>query len=149
VEGGDYIVEHDITVGNDGSTDENFLNSIFVLNEIFAYDAYDFVTWNVQDERFEAQYNGDQWDYIYISYYDGIFDNSDGSIDNLREGIWPYFDLGNINAQEEIILSYGSEGNYFYMEGDTLAHVTPVPEPATIFIFLSGLLSLVGLKLKK
>jgi hypothetical protein len=144
---GAFEYTHTITIGNDGSTNENFLDSIFVLNRV--YIGFDFYTWNETEERFEAQYMSNPPEYLYLNYYDGVFDNSDNSVANLAQGIWPYFDLGNINAGEETIFSFISTGTYYFMEGDTLAHVTPVPEPATIFMFLSGLLSLVGLKLKK
>jgi hypothetical protein len=137
------INAHTIYEWNDGLSNENFMDCRFVLNEVFASS---YMTWDETNGYFT-----DGSSVIELSIYDGLFDNSDGSIPNMRVGIWPYLELGNMYATHDSdsqIIFY-TLGNYLYLEGDTLSHVTAVPEPATIGLFLSGLLSLVGLKIKR
>jgi hypothetical protein len=135
--------EHTITIWNDGSTSEDFLDSIFVLNEVFYIN---FLSWNDTNKYFT-----DGTYVIRLNSYDGLFDNSDGAIANMQVGIWPYFEVGNLYAahDNEAVVTFITEGSYFYLEGDTLAHVTAVPEPMTIFLFLSGLAGLMGVKIKR
>jgi len=140
-------VTHVVVGMNNGSTNENFLDARFILNEVFVsnYLPWDMDTYSFTDgiETVEIERG--------IDSPDGFLDNSDGLMPNIRVGIWPYFEFGygDISAGEHATCIFKTRGEYIYLEGDTIAHVTAVPEPATMFLFLSGLLSLIGVKFKK
>jgi hypothetical protein len=133
---------HTVTTWNDGTTNENFLDAIFVLNEVYVNN---YLSWDQANGYFT-----DGTDILYLGSYDGLFDNSEGRVANLNFGIWPYFDMGDLNASGNMeSCTFTIDGDYIYLEGDTLAHVTAVPEPMTIFLFLSGLAGLMGVKIKR
>ncbi len=135
---------HSVEVWNDGLTAENFLNSRLVLNVVLLLDGTQ-LNWDVNNKYFS-----DGTRTVSLSSYDGEFDNTGGLIPNMRTGIWPYFDMGNLLAGgAHAAKNFDATGSfYLYLEGDTIADVQPVPEPSSLFLLSLGLIALLFLGTK-
>ncbi|MCK9554392.1 PEP-CTERM sorting domain-containing protein [bacterium] len=126
---------HSVEVWNDGSTAENFLDSRLVLNVVLLLDGTQ-LNWDTTNKYFS-----DGARTVSLSSYDGEFDNTSGLIANMRTGIWPYFDMGDLLAGgAHAAKNFDATGSfYLYLEGDTIANVQPVPEPGSWFLLSAGL----------
>lgn len=131
---------HSIEEWNDGSTNENFFNARFVFNIVRVSDGTE-LSWDVSNKYFT-----DGIRIVYITNYDGEFDNTGCAISNMKEGIWPYYDFDTLWAGgEHVIRNFEVTGaSWSRLEGDTIANVMPIPEPLSFLLFATGLVGAIA-----
>ncbi len=127
--------DHSIEEWNDGSTNENFFNARFVFNIVRLLDGTE-LNWDTNNRYFT-----DGARTVYITDYNGEFDNTGGLIPNMKQGIWPYYDFDTLWAGGgHIIRTFTVTGaSWSRLEGDTIADVELVPEPGSFLLFATGL----------
>ena len=137
---------HSIEEWNDGSTEENFFDTRFVFNIVRLSDGTTELDWDVVNKYFT-----DGTDTVYITNYNGEFDNTDGLIPNMKLGIWPYYDFGTLWANgEHVTRNFEVTGSsWSRLEGDTIAHIEAVPEPSSWLLLGTGLIGLYEINRKK
>ena len=127
---------HTLTVWNDGSTNEDFINTISVLNIVRSGTSV--LSWDETNNYF-TDYQGT---IIELSGYDGIFDNSNAQVDNMSVGKWPYFEYGDLTISgNQVSNSFDIYGAWSGLETDEIAEeLRAVPEPGTFMLMSLGLL---------
>jgi len=129
---------HTLTVWNNGSTDEDFIDVLSVLN--YVKHGSTVLNWDNENNYF----TDGAGTIISVTGYDGIFDNTNGEIPNMSVGKWPYFSYGDLLASgNRVSNTFNVYGPWTHLETDEITReLKPVPEPSSMVLFSIGIIGL-------